>query len=79
MKFKLDENFSPTIQAVFHQRELDCHTVREKHLAGADDTTILKAAVAEGRILVHSLRSVVAGACQRLLGSVPHQHLSPIR
>jgi predicted nuclease of predicted toxin-antitoxin system len=52
MKFKLDENFGPTIQAVFHQRGLDCHTVREEHLAGADDATILKAAIAEGRILV---------------------------
>jgi predicted nuclease of predicted toxin-antitoxin system len=52
MKFKLDENFGPTIQAVFHQRGLDCHTVREERLAGADDATILKAAVSEGRILV---------------------------
>src|SRR5262245_40677923 len=52
MKFKLDENFGPTIQTVFHQRRLDCHTVQEEHLAGANDTTILKAAVAEGRILV---------------------------
>jgi predicted nuclease of predicted toxin-antitoxin system len=52
MKFKLDENFGPTLQAAFHQRGLDCHTVQEERLVGADDATILKVAVAEGRILV---------------------------
>jgi predicted nuclease of predicted toxin-antitoxin system len=52
MKFKLDENFGPTIQHVFQQRGLDCHTVQEENLHGAVDEEVLKAAVAEGRILV---------------------------
>ena len=51
MKFKLDENFGPTIQRVFQQRGLDYHTCR-KNLRGAVDEEVLKAAVAEGRILV---------------------------
>ena len=52
MKFKLDENFGPTVQTIFHQRGLDCQTVREEGLSGADDEVVLKAAIAEGRILV---------------------------
>ncbi|HJY81526.1 MAG TPA: DUF5615 family PIN-like protein [Candidatus Binatia bacterium] len=52
MKFKLDENFGPTIQRVFQQRGLDCHTVQEENLRGAVDEEVLKAAVAEGRILI---------------------------
>src|SRR5262245_43034529 len=52
MKFKLDENFGPTIQRVFQQRSLDCRTVQEENLRGAVDKDVLKAAVAEGRILV---------------------------
>lgn len=52
MKFKLDENFGPTVHEVFHRRGLDCHTVLEEGLAGADDPTVLAAAVAEQRIFV---------------------------
>jgi predicted nuclease of predicted toxin-antitoxin system len=52
MKFKLDENFGPTIQQVFQQRGLDCHTVQEENLSGSVDEEVLKVAVAEGRILV---------------------------
>jgi predicted nuclease of predicted toxin-antitoxin system len=52
MKFKLDENFGPTIQRVFEQRGLDCHTVQEENLREAGDEEVLKAAVVEGRILV---------------------------
>ncbi len=52
MKFKLDENFGPTVQRIFQQRGLDYHTVREENLRGAVDGDVLKAAVAEGRILV---------------------------
>jgi predicted nuclease of predicted toxin-antitoxin system len=52
MKFKLDENFGPTTQHVFQQRGLDCYTVQEENLRGAVDGDVLKAAVAEGRILV---------------------------
>jgi len=52
MKFKLDENFGPTIQRVFQQRGLDCHTVQEENMRGAVDEEVLKAAVAEARILI---------------------------
>ena len=52
MKFKFDENFGPTIQGVFQQQGLDCHTVQEENLRGAVDEEVLKTAVAEGRILV---------------------------
>lgn len=54
MKFKLDENLGPTIQEIFRRRGLDFHTVVEEQLAGADDPSVLAAAVAvaEDRILV---------------------------
>jgi len=52
MKFKLDENFGPTIHEVFQRRGLDCQTVLGEGLGGADDPTILAATVAEDRILV---------------------------
>lgn len=52
MKFKIDENFGPTVLDVFHLRGLDYQTVRDEGLSGADDPTVLAAAVAEDRILV---------------------------
>jgi predicted nuclease of predicted toxin-antitoxin system len=52
MKFKLDENLGPTVQAVFERRGLDCHTVLGERLGGADDPDVLAAAVAEDRVLV---------------------------
>lgn len=52
MKFKLDENFGPTVHAIFQRRGLDYHTVVDEHLVGAEDRAILEAAVAEDRILV---------------------------
>ena len=52
MKFKLDENFGPTVQRVFQHRGLDCHTVQEESLRGAVDAEVLEAAVTEGRIFV---------------------------
>jgi len=52
MKFKLDENFGPTVHEVFQRRGLDCHTVAEEGLAGAEDPSVLAAAVAEDRVLV---------------------------
>jgi predicted nuclease of predicted toxin-antitoxin system len=52
MKFKLDENFGPSVHEVFLRRGLDCHTVHGEGLTGADDPRILGAAVAEGRVLV---------------------------
>ena len=47
MKFKLDENFGPSVHEVFLRRGLDCHTVHEEGLTGADDPKILGAAVAD--------------------------------
>lgn len=52
MKFKLDENFGPTILEVFVAKGLDCQTVRGERLSGASDATVLEATVSEGRILV---------------------------
>ncbi len=52
MKFKLDENFGPTVHEVFRRRGLDCHTVTGEGLSGADDPTVIAAALADDRILV---------------------------
>ena len=52
MKFKLDENLGPAIQQVFVDAKLDCHTVRDERLSGAEDPKVLAAAIAEDRILV---------------------------
>lgn len=63
MKFKLDENFGPASSRVFQQRGLDFHTVHAEGLTGADDPTVLAAAIAEGRVLVtmdHDFGNVLA-------------------
>ena len=52
MKYKLDENFGPLVPPAFLNRGLDCQTVSQEGLTGAEDATILAAAVAEDRILV---------------------------
>ncbi len=52
MKFKLDENLGPTVQEVFLKRGHDCRTVRDQRLSGSPDEPVLRAPVAEGRILV---------------------------
>jgi len=52
MKFKLDENFGPSALTLFQQRGLDCHTVHQEGLTGADDPTIYAAALSEQRVLV---------------------------
>lgn len=52
MKFKLDENFGPTVHQVFQKRGLDCRTVPEEGLSGSPDPDVLAAAVAEERVLV---------------------------
>lgn len=44
MKFKLDENFGPTVLEIFKRRGVDCHTVHEEGLTGADDPDVLAAA-----------------------------------
>ncbi|MBI5478488.1 MAG: DUF5615 family PIN-like protein [Deltaproteobacteria bacterium] len=52
MRFKLDENLGPSVKALFAGRGLDCLTVREESLGGAPDEEVLRASVAEGRVLV---------------------------
>lgn len=52
MKFKLDENLGPSVQAVLVHRGYDCQMVPEEDLSGADDERVLAAAVSEGRVLV---------------------------
>ncbi|MEW6106109.1 MAG: DUF5615 family PIN-like protein [Bacillota bacterium] len=52
MRFKLDENFGPWAQEPFRQRGLDCPSVYDQGLRGADDQAVLRAAVGEQRILV---------------------------
>jgi predicted nuclease of predicted toxin-antitoxin system len=52
MRFKLDENLGPSIQACLNRRGLDARSVMEEGLGGAEDQTVLRAATAEGRILI---------------------------
>ncbi|RMF46006.1 MAG: hypothetical protein D6750_10970 [Bacteroidetes bacterium] len=52
MRFKLDENFGPWAQEPFRQRGLDCPSVYDQGLRGANDELVLRTAVAEQRILV---------------------------
>ena len=63
MKFKLDENFGPMVPPAFQKRGLDCQTVHGEGLTGAEDATVLAAAVAEDRTLVtmdHDFGNVLA-------------------
>lgn len=52
MRFKLDENFGPTVHQVFEKRGLDCRTVVEEGLSGSPDSEVLAAAIGEERVLV---------------------------
>lgn len=52
MEFKLDENFSRTIQQLFLEQGHDWVTVRDENLAGAPDDDVLRAARKETRVLV---------------------------
>jgi predicted nuclease of predicted toxin-antitoxin system len=52
MRLKLDENFGPWAQEAFQQRGLDWPSVYDQGLRGAHDEAVLKAAVAEQRVLV---------------------------
>ena len=63
MKFKLDENFGPTVRQVFERRGHDCQTVLDEGLGGSDDPIILAAATGAGRVLVmmdHDFGNVLA-------------------
>lgn len=73
MRFKLDENFGPWAQEAFRQRGLNCPSVYDQGLRGADDEAVLKAAVAEQRILVTmdtGFGNVVAYPPERTAGIV---------
>jgi hypothetical protein len=51
MKIKLDENLSHRLREILEKLRHDVDTVVDEHLAGADDVNVLKAAIAENRIL----------------------------
>ena len=52
MKFKLDENLPEVIHTTLVGLGHDAHTVTHEHLAGATDEAILRASIAERRILI---------------------------
>ena len=52
MRFKLDENLSPTIAGLLTQAGHDAATVAEQGLAGAEDPDIASVCLDEGRILL---------------------------
>lgn len=52
MKFKLDENLPERARIALHALGHDVHTVAEEFLAGAPDTTVLEACIAEDRVLI---------------------------
>lgn len=52
MKFKLDENLPELVSTTLAALEQDAHTVAQEQLAGAPDEQVLKASVAESRVLV---------------------------
>ena len=52
MKFKLDENLPGLVHDTLATLGHDAHTVAAEGLAGADDETVLGAAMAEGRVLI---------------------------
>ncbi len=52
MKFKLDENLPEVVREALSQLGHEVHTVAEEGLAGAHDETVLKACVAEDRVLI---------------------------
>ena len=52
MRFKLDENLSPTIAGLLTEAGHDTATVAEQGLAGAEDPDIALVCLDEGRILL---------------------------
>ncbi len=52
MRFKLDENLSPTIAGLLAEAGHDAATVAEQGLAGAEDPDIASVCLDEGRILL---------------------------
>ncbi|KNZ33869.1 MAG: hypothetical protein AD742_03835 [Methylibium sp. NZG] len=52
LKFKLDENLPEAVRQSLTALGVDAHTVAEEHLAGAPDDKVLRACVAENRVLI---------------------------
>ncbi len=52
MRFKLDENFSPSLTALFHESGYDAHSVFEEQLSGSKDENINQVCLEENRCLV---------------------------
>lgn len=52
MRFKLDENLSPTIAGLLAEAGHDTATVAQRGLGGAEDPDIASVCLAEGRILL---------------------------
>lgn len=52
MKFKLDENIPDLARETLLAHGQDVHTVAQEGLAGAPDSSVLQACIAEGRILI---------------------------
>jgi predicted nuclease of predicted toxin-antitoxin system len=52
VKFKLDENLSPTLAAQFVSAGHEAHSVLEQVLGGANDPSLIEVCQREGRALV---------------------------
>jgi predicted nuclease of predicted toxin-antitoxin system len=52
VKFKLDENLPELVREALTDLGHDTHTVAQEGLAGAQDETVLRACIAEDRILI---------------------------
>jgi predicted nuclease of predicted toxin-antitoxin system len=52
VKCKLDENLPELIHTTLVGLGHDAHTVAEEQLAGATDDAVLRASIAEGRVLI---------------------------
>lgn len=52
MRFKVDENLSPQVMALFDRRANDLATVVEEGLGGASDEQVARISAREGRILL---------------------------
>lgn len=51
MKIKLDENMPAAMAHLLREAGHDAHTINDEGLSGANDTEVIKAATAEGRVL----------------------------
>jgi predicted nuclease of predicted toxin-antitoxin system len=52
VKFKLDENLSPTIRTLFESAGHDAHSVVQQNLGGASDERVIDVCRREGRVLI---------------------------